>query len=138
VPPEQIHLYAVEDEDLEAAAARYAADLHASCGGVLDIVHLGLGDDGHTASWPPGDPVVDEANRDVAVAGPFHGLPRMTLTVPAVNRARSLMVLVEGEAKATVVRRLLDGDTNIPASHLRHNGTTILADEAAGGRSRTG
>jgi 6-phosphogluconolactonase len=138
VPPEQVHLFGVEDPDLEAAAARYAADLQRACGGVLDIVHLGLGDDGHTASWPPGDPVVDEANRDVAVVGPFHGLRRMTLTVPAVNRGRSLMVLVEGEAKAAVVRRLLDGDTTIPSSHLRHNGTTILADQAAGGRSRTG
>jgi 6-phosphogluconolactonase len=129
----RIHLFDVTAPDLEAAAAHYAGQLQAACGGVLDIAHLGLGDDGHTASWPPGDPVVDVVDRDVALAGPFHGTIRMTLTVPAINRARHLLVLVEGESKAPVVRRLIEGDTTIPASHLRTTGTTVLTDRAAAG-----
>jgi 6-phosphogluconolactonase len=132
IPPEHVHLFDVTADDLEDAARRYAAELHAQASGVLDIVHLGLGDDGHTASWPPGDPVVDIDDRDVAVVAPFNGYRRMTLTVPAVNRARHVMVLVEGEAKAGVVRRLIDGDTSIPASHVRRTGTTVLADSRAG------
>jgi 6-phosphogluconolactonase len=130
--PEHVHLFDVTADDLEDAARRYAADLQAQASGVLDIVHLGLGEDGHTASWPPGDPVVDIDDRDVAVVAPFNGHRRMTLTVPAVNRARHVMVLVEGETKAEVVRRLIDGDTSIPASHVRRTGTTVLADASAG------
>jgi 6-phosphogluconolactonase len=132
IAEEQVHLMDVTADDLGAAASRYAADLQTLTGGVLDIVHLGLGDDGHTASWPPGDPVVNVTDRDTAVVGPFNGAMRMTLTVPAVNRGRHLMVLVEGADKAPVVKRLIAGDTSIPASHLRNTGTTVLADKAAG------
>jgi 6-phosphogluconolactonase len=132
IADERVHLFDVTAEDLKEAAARYAHDLSRLAGGVLDVVHLGLGDDGHTASWPPGDPVVEVTDRDTAVVGPFNGTRRMTLTVPAVNRGRHLLVLVEGRAKAPVVRRLISGDTTIPASHLRSTGTTVLADEAAG------
>jgi 6-phosphogluconolactonase len=132
IPAEQVHLFDVTAPDLEAAATRYASELQRLNGGVLDIIHLGVGDDGHTASWPPGDPVVDITDRDVAVVGPFNGRVRMTLTVPAVNRGRRLVILVEGAAKAPVVKKLIEGDTSIPASHLRTTGTTILADEAAG------
>ncbi len=132
IPLEQVHLFDAAADDLTDAAERYALELHVACNGVLDVVHLGLGDDGHTASWPPGDPVVNIDDRDVAVVAPFNGRARLTLTVPAVNRAHHLLVLVEGQAKASVVRRLIDGDTSIPASHLRRTGTTILADEVAG------
>ena len=132
LPDDHAHLFDAAADDAWARGNRLRrATSNALCGGVLDVVHLGLGDDGHTASWPPGDPVVDITDRDVAVAGPFNGHLRLTLTVPAVNRARHLVVLVEGAAKAPVVRKLLDGDTSIPASHLRRSGITVLADEAA-------
>lgn len=131
LPAGHTHLFDAASGDPSAAASAYAAELHQACGGVLDVVHVGLGDDGHTASWPPSDPVVDVTDQDVAVAGPFNGHLRLTLTVPAVNRARHLVVLVEGEAKAGAVRKLLDGDTSIPASHLRRAGITVLADAAA-------
>ncbi len=132
IAPERVHLMNVTATDLDAAADDYADALRHSCGAVLDIVHLGLGDDGHTASWPPGDAIVDVEDRDVALSGLFNGYRRMTLTVPAVNRARHIMFLVDGAAKAPVVRRLLDGDTTIPASRVRKPGVTLLADEAAG------
>jgi 6-phosphogluconolactonase len=138
IEPEHVHLMDVTADDLSDAARRYEQHLRDACGAVLDIIHLGLGDDGHTASWPPGDPVIGVTDRDVATAGPFHDRVRMTLTVPAVNRGRHLVVLVAGEDKAPVVKRLFDGDTSIPASHLRRTGTTILADEAAGKLARQG
>ena len=102
----------------------------AVCGGVLDLVHLGLGDDGHTASWPPGDPVVD-AETDVAVVGPFNGLARMTLTPPAVNRAGHILWLVEGAGKRAMLARLRADDPGLPAARVRRTGVTLLADGAA-------
>jgi 6-phosphogluconolactonase len=119
----------VEASDLDAAAADYAAELAELTGpdGVLDLVHLGLGDDGHTASWPPEDPVVEVKDADVAVVGAFNGYRRMTLTPPAVNRAGSILWLVDGKAKAPALARLLDGDPAIPASRVRREGTVILA-----------
>jgi 6-phosphogluconolactonase/glucosamine-6-phosphate isomerase/deaminase len=110
------------------ALASRAAD---GPGGRLDVVHLGVGDDGHTASWPPGDPVVD-APDDVAVVGPFNGRLRMTLTPPAVNRAGWIMWLISGATKAAVLRRLLAGDPALPASRVRRHDVTLLADGAAG------
>jgi 6-phosphogluconolactonase len=131
------HCFDVTAADLDQAIAAYAADLKASCGGVLDVVHLGLGDDGHTASWPPGDPVVDIINRDAAACGEYQGHVRLTLTPPAVNRARDVMFLVSGTAKASAVRKLLDGDPTIPASRVRRSDTTLLADAAATGTPET-
>jgi 6-phosphogluconolactonase len=129
------HVFHVTAEDLGAAAGAYAADLDESCGGVLDVVHLGLGDDGHTASWPPGDPVVNVVDTDAAVSGEYMGHVRLTLTVPVVNRARDVMFLVSGEAKAGAVAKLAAGDSAIPASHVRRAGTVVLADAAAAGHS---
>jgi 6-phosphogluconolactonase len=135
VPPENIHPMPVTAEDLEEAARAYAADLAEVTGdGVLDLVHLGLGDDGHTASWPPGDPVVDAVgpdDPDVAVVGPFNGRLRMTLTPKAVNRARAILWLVDGAAKAPVLARLLAGDPAIPASRVRRDRAVVLASGAA-------
>ena len=133
IPPANVHAMPVEDPDLEAAAAAYGHELRALCGpgGGLDVVHLGLGDDGHSASWPPGDPVVD-ATADVAVVGPFNGRLRLTLTPPAVNRAGWIVWLVAGAAKAPVVARLLAGDRSLPSSRVRHHHATLLADAAAG------
>ena len=99
--------------------------------GVLDVVHLGLGDDGHTASWPPGDPVVDVVDVDAARAGPYKGHLRLTLTVPAVNRARQIMFLVAGTAKAGPLAKLVAGDPSIPASHVRRDDVLVLADRSA-------
>ena len=96
--PEQIHAMPVESEDLQAAASRYAATLREVAGSpaVLDLVHLGLGPDGHTASLVPGDPVLDVNEAAVALAGPYQGRRRMTLTYPVLNHARRVLWLVTG------------------------------------------
>jgi 6-phosphogluconolactonase len=132
IPDANVHPMPVEASDL-AAATDYAAEMRDVTGadGVLDLVHLGLGEDGHTASWPPGDPVVDVTDADVAVVGPFNGHRRMTLTPPAVNRAGRILWLVDGAVKAPALARLLDGDPAIPASRVRREGAVILATTAA-------
>jgi 6-phosphogluconolactonase len=135
--PATPHLFDVTNPDLDAAMSAYARDLQQSCGGVLDVVHLGLGDDGHTASWPPGDPVVDVTDTDVARSLEYKGRVRLTLTVPAVNRAREIMFLVAGDDKARAVAALVDGAGTVPASHVRRDGTVVLLDEAAAGHLAT-
>jgi len=125
------HLFDVTNTDLDAAIAAYADAIEAECGGVFDVVHLGMGDDGHTASWPPGDPVVNVTDSDAARCGEFNGRVRLTLTVPAVNRARVVMFEISGADKAPVVAALVEGSTAIPASHVRRDGTVVLLDEAA-------
>jgi 6-phosphogluconolactonase len=132
--PEQIHAMPVESPELEAAAARYARDLEALAGSppVLDLVHLGLGPDGHTASLVPGDPVLDVADRDVAVTGGvYQGRRRMTLTYPVLDRARRILWLVTGNEKAQMLQRLLAGDRSIPAGRVRPEQALVLADRAA-------
>jgi 6-phosphogluconolactonase len=133
IPPGNVHPMPVEEPDVEAAAAAYADEIRNVTGpdGSLDVVHLGLGDDGHAASWPPGDPVVD-ATDDVAVVGPFNGRLRVTLTPPAVNRAGRIVWLIAGADKAPVLARLLAGDPALPCSRVRRNNATLLADAAAG------
>ncbi len=137
IPDANVHPMPVEASDLDAAAADYAAELVEVTGpdGVLDLVHLGLGDDGHTASWPPGDPVMDVKDADVAVVGPFNGYRRMTLTPPPVNRAGRILWLVDGAAKAPALARLLDGDPSIPASRVRRDSAVILATADTAPRS---
>ena len=129
IPPANVHPMPVDDPDLDGAAAAYADVLRKVAGpeAKLDVVHLGLGDDGHTASWPPGDPVVDATN-DVAVVGPFNGRLRMTLTPPAINRAAWIVWLVSGASKAPAVSGLLTGDAALPASRVRRNDATLLTD----------
>lgn len=134
--PEQIQAMPVEAPDLEAAAAEYARTLGEIAGSppVLDLVHLGLGPDGHTASLVPGDPVLEIADRDVAVTGVYQGRRRMTLTYPALNRARRVLWVVTGSEKVDMVRRLRDGDVSIPAGRIRREQALLLADRSAVGQ----
>jgi 6-phosphogluconolactonase len=117
----------VDADDLEAAAAGYAQALPER----LDLVHLGLGHDGHTASLVPGDVALDVADRDVAVTGVYEGRRRLTLTYPALNRARAVLWLVTGEDKADILRRLQAGDPSIPAGRVSTAHALVVADEAA-------
>jgi 6-phosphogluconolactonase len=131
--PDQIYAMPVESPDLEAAAGFYDAILQRIAGGlpILDLVHLGLGPDGHTASLVPGDPVLEVDDRDVALSGPYQGHRRMTLTYPILNRARRVLWVVTGGEKASMVHRLLDGDRSIPAGRVRSDRALLLADCAA-------
>jgi len=131
--PEQIHAMPVESQDLEAAAAGYGATLRAVAGSpaLLDLVHLGLGPDGHTASLVPGDPVLEIKDAPVALAGPYQGRRRMTLTYPAINHARRILWLVTGDEKAAMLVRLRDADRSIPAGRVRRGEALVLADRAA-------
>jgi 6-phosphogluconolactonase len=127
LPAARIHAMPVEDEDLAAAAARYAASLP-DC---LDLVHLGLGEDGHTASLVPDCGALAIRDRDVAISREYNGRRRMTLTYPALDRAREVVWIVIGEDKAEALAKLLAGDTSIPAARVRTPVQTVLADEAA-------
>src|ERR1700733_12928015 len=133
--PEQILAMPVEAEDLDGAAAEYAQTLQRECGSpaVLDLVHLGLGPDGHTASLVPGDPVLKVCDRDVALTGPYQGRRRMTLTYPAINRARHVMWVVTGAEKVQMIHRLLHGDADIPAGRVGREKVLVLAGAAGGG-----
>lgn len=133
LPPEHIHAMPVESPDLEAATAQYELTLRNVAGTppVLDLVHLGIGADGHTASLVPGDPVLDIADADVALTGEYQGRRRMTLTYPILNRARRLLWLVTGAEKAGMLRRLRAGDVSIPAGRIRSEEALVVADRAA-------
>jgi 6-phosphogluconolactonase len=135
--PEQILAMPVEAEDLDRAAAEYAQTLQRECGSpaVLDLVHLGLGPDGHTASLVRDDPVLKVCDRDVAGTGPYQGRRRMTLTYPAINRARQVLWVVTGAKKAQMLDRLLHGDADIPAGRVDCDKSLVLADVAAVGGS---
>ncbi len=134
--PEQIHAMPVETADLQAAATQYALALREIAGSppVLDLVHLGLGPDGHTASLVPGDPVLDVTDADVAPTGVYQGRRRMTLTYPMLNRARRVLWVVTGSEKVEMLRRLRDGDLSIPAGRVRREQALLLADRAAAGQ----
>ena len=114
-------------------SASYAATLREVAGSpaVLDLVHLGLGPDGHTASLVPGDPVLDVNDAAVALAGPYQGRRRMTLTYPVLNHARRVLWLVTGSEKVPMLVRLRDGDRSIPAGRVRQDHALVLADRAA-------
>jgi 6-phosphogluconolactonase len=133
VRPEQIHDMPVEERDLEAAALAYTKTLRQIAGSppVLDLAHLGLGPDGHTASLVPGDPVLEVTNVDVALCGVYQGRRRMTLTYPILNRSRRILWLVTGDSKADMLVRLRDGDPSIPAGRVRQDQALVLADRAA-------
>jgi 6-phosphogluconolactonase len=123
----------VEDHDLTRAAAQYAQMLAGLAGSppILDLVHLGLGPDGHTASLLPQDPVLDLTEVDVGITGVYQGRRRMTLTYPILDRARQILWIVTGGEKAAMLIRLRDGDPTIPAGRIRADRAVVLADQAA-------
>jgi 6-phosphogluconolactonase len=133
LPPEHIHAMPVEEADLDAAARSYARTLENLAGTppVLDLAHLGLGPDGHTASLVPNDPVLDVVDRDVALTGVYMKRRRMTLTYPALNRSRRILWVVTGAEKAGMLVRLRDGDLAIPAGGIRREPALVLADQPA-------
>jgi 6-phosphogluconolactonase len=117
----------VDADDLERAVAEYAATLP----GRFDLVHLGLGPDGHTASLVPGDPVLDVTDALVALTGEYQGRRRMTLTYPVLERARKILWLVTGEDKIDALARLRAGDRSIPAGRVSTENALVVADAAA-------
>lgn len=133
LPPENLHPMPVEDADRQAAASRYALTLEALAGSppVLDLVHLGLGPDGHTASLVPGDPVLDVGDAWVGLTGVYQNRHRMTLTYPVLDHARRRLFIVTGAEKADALGRLSAGDRGIPAGRVRSDDTLVIADEAA-------
>jgi 6-phosphogluconolactonase len=133
IPPKQIHAMPVESPDLEAAAAQYASTLIKIAGSpaTLDLIHLGLGPDGHTASLVPGDPVLRVTDLDVALTGVYQGRRRMTLTYPVIDRARRILWLVTGSEKVGALARLRKGDPSIPAGSISQDRAVVFADRAA-------
>jgi 6-phosphogluconolactonase len=134
--PGQLYAMPVESPDLEAAAMRYAETLQELAGSppMLDLVHLGLGPDGHTASLVPGDPVIDITSTDVALTGMYQQRRRMTLTYPLLNRSRCILWLVTGSGKAAMLARLRDGDESIPAGRISRDQALVLTDTEAAGQ----
>ena len=135
IAEEQAHAMPVTATDLYAACGAYQQVIRSiRPNGRIDVVHLGLGDDGHTASLAPGDPVCDITDVDVATtSGPFNGFRRMTLTRGALNRSGTIVWQVLGEAKNIALRKLLDGDLSIPAGHLDPADAIVVADADAWG-----
>lgn len=129
----RIHAMPVNVENPDSAAREYQKQLeiHAGVPAVLDLIHLGLGPDGHTASLVPNDDALEIQDRDVAMTGVYQGRRRMTLTFPIINRARSILWLVTGATKAAALEWLCDQDATVPAGRVSPANSLVLADRAA-------
>jgi 6-phosphogluconolactonase len=126
--PADVRPMPVEDRDLDAAAARYGDSLPHR----FDLVHLGIGPDGHTASLVPTDAVLEVRDRPVALtSGTYQGRRRMTLTYPGIERARQLLWLVSGEDKRAALEKLLAGDPSVPAGRVEAGSSLVMTDRAA-------
>lgn len=143
VPADHVHAVPTVGLTPGAAAAQYEATLKAFYGAdrltpdrlLFDIVLLGLGTDGHTASLFPGKPMLEERSRWVGATDDPHGAPRITLTYPALESSRETMFLVAGVDKKDRLRELLGGDKRLPSARLQPQGKLhILADRAAADR----
>src|SRR5215475_923436 len=137
LPVGQIHAMPVENGDGEAAARTYAQVLQQLSGAppVLDLAHLGLGPDGHTASLVPNDPVLNVTDREVALTGIYMKRRRMTLTYPVLNHSRRILWVVTGAEKVGMLPRLLSADASIPAGRVQQERAQVLADRAAAEKS---
>jgi 6-phosphogluconolactonase len=137
LPADHVYAMPVEEADLDEAARRYARILEQIAGSppVLDLAHLGLGPDGHTASLVPGDPVLEVVDRDVAMTGIYMLRRRMTLTYPILNRSRRMLWLITGADKAAMLPRLRAADASIPAGRVRQEEALVLADRSAMGKT---
>ena len=135
-----VWLMPVTEPDVEAAALEYGRLMDETTGSpvVFDLIQLGLGDDGHTASLIPGDAVLDVTDCDVAVTGDYRGHRRMTMTWPVLDRAKEQLWVVSGEAKQWALDRYLENDPAIPATLPTQARATVLVDAAAGGTAVSG
>jgi 6-phosphogluconolactonase len=134
IDPTHIHAMPVESTDLNAAAHQYQSELERLCRkpAIIDLIHLGLGPDGHTASLVPGDAVLNVNDVDVAMtAGLYQGRRRMTLTYPIINRARQILWIVTGDDKPKALVQLKNADQSIPAGRVNQQHATVLADQSA-------
>lgn len=133
MPPENLYAMPVTMENLDEGARQYERTLTEVAGEspVLDVVHLGLGGDGHTASLVPGHSVLNVSDCDVSTTEAYNGRRRMTLTYPIINRARRILWLITGERKAEMLHRLVQADDGIPAGHISRDQATVVADDAA-------
>ena len=121
------HPMDVTATDPEAAAAAYAASLPPR----FDLLHLGIGPDGHTASLVPGDPVLDVSDRLVAVTGEYQGRRRITLTFPAIDRAAAALWFELGADKRRPLTKLVRGDRSIPAARVGTAEQLLVCDRTA-------
>jgi 6-phosphogluconolactonase len=123
----------VEENDPETAAESYVQTIREIAGSpaIIDLIHLGLGPDGHTASLIPGDPVLNVTNRDVALTGIYQGRQRLTLTYPIINRAGRILWVITGSEKSEMLKRLLANDKSIPAGLVYQENAILLADRDA-------
>jgi len=134
--PDHVHAMPVNAPDLASGAAQYGSDLETIAGAALDLVHLGLGPDGHTASLVPGDPILAVTGASAGSTQEYQGHRRMTLTYPVLDRARNVLWLVTGAEKVPMLMRLMAGDRSIPAGRVNSEHAVIVADAAAAAHVR--
>jgi 6-phosphogluconolactonase len=141
-PAANVHPIPIDSADPGEAARRYEAELKAFYGSdkltlqrpLFDVVLLGVGPDGHTASLFPGYPAVEETTRWVTEVPKAHVepfVPRISLTLPVLASCREMLFEASGAAKRAIVTRVFDGE-DLPASRAHSEGDTVwLLDKAA-------